>query len=264
MKKIFVVLLLIIAGVAKSQDLSEYKFAEFREGVHTLPYRILLPVAFDSSKKYPLVIFLHGALQKGNENEAQLNIGGRYFLREENRSRFPAIVLFPQCPQNDSWAYFETQLDSTSGLASKWFFPFRKEPTPVTLLVKHLLDSLIILHYVDASKIYIGGLSQGGMGVFDLVARYPNLFAAAFPICGAGRVNTAKNFSGEVALWIFHGEKDDIVPARFARDYYKQLTKLGGDVKYTEYPGVFHNSWVNAFNEPDLLPWLFSKSKKVR
>jgi predicted peptidase len=264
MKQLLFFFLLLGVVSSKAQEMGEYKFAQFAEGRHFLPYRILLPASFDSSKKYPLVIFLHGALQKGTENEAQLNIGGRYFLREENRNRFPAIILFPQCPADDSWAYFETQLDSTSGLATKWFFPFRKEPTPVVLLVKHLLDSLINLHYVDVSKIYLGGLSQGGMGVFDMVARYPDLFAAAFPICGAGRVSTSKNFAGEVALWIFHGEKDDIVPARFARDYYKQLSRLGADVRYTEYPGVFHNSWVNAFNEPDLLPWLFSKSKKVR
>jgi len=77
-------------------------------------------------------------------------------------------------------------------------------------------------------------------------------------------VSTSKNFASEVAVWIFHGEKDDIVPARFSRDYYKQLKKLGADVQYTEYPGVFHPSWVNAFQEPGLLPWLFSKAKKTR
>ena len=117
---------------------------------------------------------------------------------------------------------------------------------------------------MDGSRVYLGGLSQGGMGVFDMVARYPELFAAAFPMCGAGRISTAKDFGREVSLWIFHGEKDDIVPPRFSREYFKQVQKLGGDVRYTEYPGVFHACWVNAFNEPELLSWLFSKTKKTR
>jgi len=183
-------------------------------------------------------------------------------LREENRKNFPAIVLFPQSPADDSWAYFETKLDSSTGLAKEWHFPFRKEPTIISGLLKSLLDSLLTLHFVDASRIYIGGLSQGGMGVYDMVARYPEIFAAAFPICGAGKINTAKNFAGKVSLWIFHGSEDEIVPAYFSRDFYKRLSKLNADVKYSEYPGVHHNSWVNAFAEKEFLSWLFSKSKK--
>ena len=264
MKWLFAILLICSNARSWAQEFHEYLNLEYREPGVVLPYRMLLPVSFDSTKKYPLLIFLHGAFEKGTDNRLQLNIGGRYFLRPENREKFPSVIVFPQCPENDSWAYFETQLDSTTGLAKNWYFPFRKQPTAVSRLLKRLLDSLITLNYVDPSRIYLGGLSQGGMGVFDLVARYPGLFAAAFPICGAGKVNTAKNFAGEVALWMFHGEKDDIVPPRFSRDFYKQLNRLGADVKYTEYPGVFHNSWVNAFQEPELLPWLFSKAKKTR
>ncbi len=263
-RSLLVIILIHAIPVAKSQDLNAYAFADFREGKNILPYRMLMPVSFDSSKKYPLLVFLHGAFEKGSDNQSQLSIGGRYFLYKENRERFPAIIIFPQCPELDSWAYFETQIDSATGLVNKWNFPFKKEPTTTTALLKHLLDSLVALKYLDPSRVYIGGISQGGMGVFDMAARYPDLFAAAFPICGAGRINTAKNFSGKVAVWIFHGEKDEIVPVRFSREYFKQLQKQGADVRYTEYPGVFHNSWVNALNEPELLTWLFSKSKKQK
>jgi predicted peptidase len=200
MKYIFSILLAAIIGKANAQDFADYKFAAFRKGDRVLPYRILLPLSLDSLKKYPLIIFLHGAFQKGIDNESQLQIGGRYFLRPENRSAYPSIVLFPQCPQDDSWAFFETQLDSVSGLAKNWYFPFKKQPTPVTALLKQLLDSVTQEHYVDRDRIYIGGLSQGGMGVFDMVARYPEMFAAAFPICGAGKLNTVKTFAKEVAL----------------------------------------------------------------
>ncbi|MDP4261923.1 MAG: PHB depolymerase family esterase [Bacteroidota bacterium] len=247
---------------AHSQDFSEYQKEVFYSDKGSLPYRVLYPVSFDSSSAYPLLIFLHGAFEKGTDNEAQLNIGGRYFLRDENRKNFPAIVLFPQCPEDDSWAYFDTKIDSSTGLAKEWDFPFRKKPTTITGLVKELLDSLLIHHFIDKSRIYIGGLSQGGMGVFDMIARYPDLFAAAFPICGAGKINTAKDFATKVSLWIFHGAADEIVPPYFSRNFYKKLTQLNADVKYSEYPGVHHNSWVNAFAEKDLLAWLFSKSKK--
>ncbi|MGC4034504.1 MAG: phospholipase [Chitinophagaceae bacterium] len=227
-----------------------------------LQYRLLYPQNFDSSRKYPLLIFLHGAFEKGDDNESQLTIGGEFFLKEENRQNFPAFILFPQCPSNDLWAYFETILDSSSGNVRKWYFPFRKNPTRITGLLHTLIDSLSQHSFIDKDRIYIGGLSQGAMGVYDLIARWPDVFAAGFSICGAGSVNTARNFAGKTSLWIFHGDKDDVVPIDFSRHYYSRLQKLKSDVKYTEYPGVFHNSWVNAFREQDLLVWLFSHSKK--
>ncbi len=247
---------------AHSQDFSAYAKQVYVKKDQQLPYRILSPVNFDSTKKYPLLVFLHGAYEKGYDNELQLNIGGRYFLREQNRNDFPAFVVFPQCPPGDSWAYFDTEIDSATGAVNKMIFPFLKKPTPVSFLLKELLDSLVTGSSIDNARIYIGGLSQGGMGVFDMVARYPDFFAAGFPICGAGRVNTVKNFAGKVALWIFHGDKDDIVPVSFSRDFARKLKKEEADIKYSEYAGVYHNSWVNAFAEKDLLIWLFSKSKK--
>jgi predicted peptidase len=253
---------LLSATIVRSQGFDEYHKEIFSSSAGQLPYRILYPLSFDTTKNYPIVIFLHGAFEKGTDNERQLNIGGRYFLKEDNRRNYPSIVIFPQCPVNDNWAYFDTEIDSLTGLAKNWNFPFLKEPTTPAVLLKHLLDSLLNLHFVDASRVYIGGLSQGGMGVYDMIARYPGMFAAALPICGAGKISTAKNFASKVSLWIFHGEKDDIVPTSFSRAYYKKLLKLGADVKYSEYPGVHHNSWVNAFAEKDLLSWLFSKSKK--
>ena len=262
MKKVLLILFISFVSSVNSQDLIEYKKEVFISEKGQLPYRILFPTSFDSTKSYPLLIFLHGAFEKGTDNEAQLRIGGRYFLKEENRINFPAIVLFPQCPETDSWAWFDTKVDSATGLAKSWDFPFRKEPTAITGILKKLLDSLLSIRFVDKSRIYIGGLSQGGMGVYDMIARYPDIFAAAFSICGAGKVSTAKEFAGKVALWIFHGADDEIVPVRFSRDYYKKLIKLNADVKYSEYPGVHHNSWVNAFAERELLPWLFTKTKK--
>jgi predicted peptidase len=244
-----------------AQDLNEYKKELFARKNQVLPYRLLYPIVFDTSKQYPLLIFLHGAYEKGNDNEVQLDIGGRYFLADSNRRNFPAVIVFPQCPSNDLWALFDAEFDSM-GMLKRAIFPFRKEPTAITSLLKQLVDSLMLLSFIDTHKIYVGGLSQGGMGVFDMVARYPGIFAAAFPICGAGKVSTADKFAKQTALWIFHGADDDVVPVHFSRQFYEKLKKLGADVRYTEYPGVRHESWINAFHEKDLLPWLFSKSKK--
>jgi len=261
MRFLFACILYFVSSLSHAQDLDEYKKEIFAGKDQHLPYRILYPLDFDTIEKYPLLIFLHGAYEKGNDNMAQLDIGGRYFLADSNRRNFPAVIVFPQCPSNDVWAFFDAEFDS-GGVLKRAIFPFRKEPTAVTSLLKRLVDSLMSLSFIDVGKIYIGGLSQGGMGVYDMLARYPDVFAAAFTICGAGKVSTADKFAKQTALWIFHGADDDVVPVHFSRQFYQRLKRLGADVRYTEYPGVRHESWVNAFHEKDLLPWLFSKSKK--
>jgi predicted peptidase len=257
----FCCILILISSVVSAQDFSAYEKHYYNAPELNLPYRLLRPLNFDASKKYPLIIFLHGAYEKGFDNEAQLNIGGRFFLRDSVRKNYPSYVLFPQCPQADLWAYFEVTTDSSYGKA-RINFPFRNKPTEVSFVLKKLIDSLMLADKIDPLRIYIGGLSQGGMGVLDFVARYPQTFAAAFSICGAGNVATCKRFAGKVSLWLFHGKDDDVVPVYFSQNYYKKLSKEGADVKYSEYPGVKHASWVNAFSEPMLLNWIFSKQKK--
>jgi predicted peptidase len=257
-----ILFVLLISSIAcYAQDFSAYERQYFNAPELNLPYRYLRPDNFDSTKKYPLVVFLHGAHEKGSDNESQLNIGGRFFLRDSIRKNYPAFVLFAQCPLLDVWAYFETKTDPTTDTITEINFPFNKKPTEVSSVLMKLLDSLVHSDKIDLSRVYIGGLSQGGMGVLDFIERYPKFFAAAFCICGAGNVSVAKNFAGKTSLWLFHGDADNVIPVRFSRDYFKRLQKLKGDVLYTEYQGVKHNSWVNAFNEPALLYWLFSKRK---
>jgi predicted peptidase len=258
---LFLITGLIFSVCCRAQDYSQFQYASYEHDSYLLNYRILYPEHMDSTVRYPVMVFLHGAFERGSDNNLQLANGAGLFLREENRRQFPSIVIFPQCPQNEVWAWFDTDIDSATGLAKKWYFPFRKNPTDVTATLKALLDSIILLPYADRDRIYIGGLSQGGMGVFDLVARYPDFFAAGFPICGAGNISTARYFAGKVPMWIFHGTEDKIVPVRFSRDYYRRLKKAGSEVKYTEYPGVGHASWVRALAEKDLLPWIYAQSK---
>jgi predicted peptidase len=258
----FLLLYLCLFSSSQAQDFAPYEKHYFDTKELRLAYRLLKPLEPSSAASFPLVIFLHGAFEKGGDNEAQLNIGGRFFLRDSVRKSYPAYVLFPQCPEMDSWAYFENKVNETTGKAENWKFPFQNKPTEVSLVLKKLIDFLIRSERIDYTRIYIVGLSQGGMGVLDLVARYPETFAAGISICGAGNVNTAKRFGDQVALWLIHGEKDDVVPVSFSRNYYKKLTKLNADVRYSEYPEVMHDSWVSAFKEPEFLMWLFSKRKK--
>ena len=260
-RHLIIVLLFLVPLSLVGQDLSLYEKHWYNAEEGRLPYRLLYPKSFDSTRPYPVIVFLHGAGSRGNDNESQLMIGGRYFLRTENREKYPAIILFPQCSAIEPWADFTIENDPVTGTSTHWNFPFNKKSTYPTSVLIQLLDSLAKLSFVDSSRIYVGGLSQGGMGVFDIVARRPDLFAAAFPICGGDKVSTTRNFAGKVSMWIFHGEKDDVVPVSFSRDFYKALQKASADVRYTEYPGVLHNSWVNALAEPELLSWLFSKRK---
>ncbi|KAA3629876.1 MAG: phospholipase, partial [Bacteroidetes bacterium] len=111
------------------------------------------------------------------------------------------------------------------------------------------------------SRVYIGGLSMGGMGTFEMVRRHPGVFAAAFPICGGAHPATAEAIK-DVSWWIFHGAKDQVVLPKYSEEMYKSLKAAGADVKFTLYPDANHNSWDPAFAEKDLMEWLFSKSRK--
>ena len=250
----------LMGGAAPAQDLRVYEPHRFNAPELHMAYRLLRPLEADPQKQYPLLIFLHGARQKGFDNNAQLTIGAAYFLQDSIRERYPAYVLFPQCPELDLWAYFDVVPDSAAH-QDRIVFPFKKHPTEVTAVLMRLVDSLRALHLIDPDRIYVAGISQGGMGVLDLLARYPGVFAAGVSMCGAGKASTAKNFAASSALWLFHGSADEVIPVSYSRDYYKRLQKLGADVRYTEYEDVGHNCWDRALQETGLMAWLFSKRK---
>ena len=229
-------------------------------GNDTLPYRILFPEGYVNSKEtpYPLVIFLHGAGERGKDNAFQLAWGADLFLKEEVRKKHPAIVVFPQCPKGDYWAKIKYRGNKKVGKRFKFKLnPGR--PGPSFRMAHGLIQKLIREEAVDVKRIYIGGLSMGGMGTFEMLARFPGKFAAAIPICGGGNPNHTIHYAKKTSLWIFHGSEDPIIGARHSRRMAKQLKKFKGDVRYSEYKGVGHDSWKNAFAEPELFEWLFSK-----
>jgi predicted peptidase len=251
-------LLLITSGisiVAFSQDAYERKFMV--EDGDTLPYRILLPKNYDAAKKYPLILFLHGVGERGNNNESQLVHGSKLFLRDSIRENYPAIVVFPQCPANSYWSNVDIKVENGK---RKFNFSPDGEPTIAMKLLMELLDELEDDYKINSKQRYIGGLSMGGMGTFELVRRKPKYFVAAFPICGGANPETADKLK-KINWWIFHGAKDDVVPPEASQQMVDALKAHNANIKFTLYPNANHNSWDSAFAEKDLLPWLFSKHK---
>ena len=240
----------------QAQDRSLFEKQLFISGEDTLPCRILTPLNFDVNKKYPLLIFLHGAGERGNDNEAQLNWGADIFLDSLNRIKFPAIVVFPQCPANDKWVeYTKNSLKDSTGYEFSDASPIKK---PLKL-VSDFIDTLLQSKQIDKKRVYIGGLSMGGFGTLELLWRKSQIFAAAFPICGAVNPNKLKEYRQQLPIWIFHGEKDAVINVSNSRLIYGILKKSNINAKYTEYAGVNHDSWKNAFAEPTLMPWIFAQ-----
>jgi predicted peptidase len=222
-------------------------------------YQVYLPDNWSSKKSWPIILFLHGAGERGSDGLVQTQVGIATAIRRD-RSRFPAIVVLPQCLHEDWWSSpkMEEMALATLAAASK---EFKGDP-------KHT---------------YLTGLSMGGFGTWDLAARNPHKFAAIVPICGGivlpehlrqqhpelekiAYPDDPKSYA-EVALklsktpvWIFHGADDASVSVEGSRKMNEALTSAGGEVHYTEYPATGHNSWDKAYAEPDLLTWLLSKS----
>jgi predicted peptidase len=261
MKKLLLIALPFFPSMAQSlsaQSLDEYKHKQYIKGTDTLLYRILYPVNFHPTNKYPVIFFLHGSGERGNNNTAQLIHGGKLFLKEDVRNTFPAIVIFPQCPKDSYWSNVKISTDQ-----GKRSFSFQKggEPTKPMELVMGLVKEVRSQKYANNDRIYLGGLSMGGMGTFELLRRKARYFAAAFSICGGDNVANVKKYR-KVPLWIFHGAKDDIVDPSLSDLVVRELKRLGAkDIRQIIYPNANHNSWDAAFSEPDLLPWLFSHEK---
>lgn len=241
-------ILFFICHTASAQLSSRFSRNRFIDGNDTLNYRMLYPDA-NALRKYPLVIFLHGSGERGSDNEAQLKWGVMNFATDENMMRYPALVIAPQCPENSGWSNFlrkEMKLDPVPA-------------KPMQLLIK-LIQQLVKTMPVDTSRIYITGLSMGGYGTYDAIERYPHLFAAAVPVCGAGDTSRAAGIA-HIPIWIFHGAEDPVVDPRFSLDMFTALVKAGAHPGFTSYPETGHFSWLAAYSDPLLLQWLFRQHK---
>jgi predicted peptidase len=225
----------------------------FEDRGFTLPYRLLKPKDYDATQKYPLVVFLHGAGERGNDNFKQLVHGMNDFASDEIMAKYPAFVIAPQCPDDRKWVEVDWTLESHT---------LPESPSVSLEATSHLIDALQKEFPIDASRIYLTGLSMGGYGAWDMLARQPELCAAAVPICGGGDPAVAARFK-DVPLWAFHGDQDTAVKPKRSREMIAALKAAGGTPKYTEYPGVGHDSWTATYANPAVHAWLFAQRKKM-
>lgn len=238
---------------------SDYFYGrEYRSSGDTLKYRILYPKGYDkkSKKEYPLVVFLHGEDGHGSDNKKQLSSGTGVFKNEDNKNKFPAIVIFPQCPSEDKWAEY------TKDAAGNYNFvgTDEDETYAAELLVK-LVKYYIDKKNVDADRVYLIGNSSGAFGALDIAIRNPKLFAAVVSISGGFDAADAKKLK-KVPLRMYHGTEDEVVPVALSRDFYYELKANGASkVELLEYPGFKHDILDSVLGSGDFLEWIFSKEK---
>lgn len=216
-----------------------------------LKYNVYDPTVGD--EKLPLFIFLHGAGERGDDNEAQLMHIAPILTDSINSKKYPAILVFPQCPEEDYWA----NVDRTNDI---WTVDSDGTVTSPMSRVIELIQELRQDKNVDLNRIYISGLSMGGFGTLDLISRHADWFAGAIAICGGGDLNKTDKYKG-LPLWIFHGAQDPVVPVELSRDLVAKIQSEDGFVKYTEYPEGGHDVWNNAYEDPATLEWLFGLRK---
>lgn len=239
-------------NAVKAQS-SRFSLNQFvNEKGDTLRYRMLYP-DYDTLRKYPLVIFLHGSGERGNDNEAQLKWGVMNFATDQMMMAHPAIVVAPQCPENMGWANVSRTSNSTE-------MHLQPDPSKPMQLLIALIHQLIKDAPVDPNRIYITGLSMGGYGTYDAIERYPDLFAAAIPVCGGGDISKAASIA-RIPMWIVHGAEDAAVNPLNSLEMVNALTKLGAHPGFTQYPEVGHFSWLGAYSDPLILEWLFRQHK---
>ena len=208
----------------------------------TLFYRYTVPEVIREGEKYPLVLFLHGAGEKGSDNEKQLLHCSRIFTCPVNRANYPCYAIFPQCPEESFWAY-----DGRSSCKSLTpeEMPLESPEAGIMKTVMDLVENFSNNNQVDRGRIYVMGLSMGGMATFDIVIRHPDFFAAAVPICGS--VNPERITSDiKTPFRIYHGDADPVVPLLGSRKAYRALKAAGVKADLIEFPGVGTNNTFNS------------------
>lgn len=215
--------------VLKSADGTESKYVVYIPRGYT--------AESNASKRWPVILFLHGAGERGDDGKKQVTVGLGPALRKRE-SESPFVAIFPQCRSGGSWRADSPDGERAMTILSEVEKEFRTDP----------------------DRIYLSGLSMGGMGTWSLSMKYPDRFAALVPICGRGDIEQASKIA-KLPIWCFHGDADRAVTVEGSRTMIAAIKEVGGNPKYTEYPGVGHNSWDAAYATPELFPWLLEQRR---
>ncbi len=224
-----------------------------------IPYRLFTPKSYDPSKKYPVVLWLHGSEGRGDDNSKQIsggNIKGAQGWAEPRcQNSHPCFVIAPQMPAGGFWATHE-------GAPPKDVKNLMVvEPTENLLRVVELMKAILEEYSIDKDRVYVTGQSMGGFGTWAIITAEPNMFAAAIPVCGGGDPAKAGSIK-HIAIWAFHGSKDSLVPVERSRNMIKALKEVGVNPKYTEYSNMDHGIWEKAYAESSLVSWLFNQKRQ--
>ena len=216
-------------------------------------YRLLRPATIEPATTYPVVLFLHGAGERGNDNKRQLQYFPTWMGEAPLRSRHPCFLVAPQCREGEKWVDIDW-----SNPASDTQSP---EPTTDLAAAIAAVDDVLQTEPADPAHLYLTGLSMGGYGTWDLAARFPGKFTAILPICGGGDEATAARIAN-LPIWCFHGDADDAVPVERSRRMVNAVKAAGGRPTYSELQGVGHDSWTPAYRDPAVIDWLFAQQRQ--
>lgn len=246
----------VVLGSAVAQDPSTdevFARGQVTVGEQTYPYRLLEPLAELRDVPRPLVVFLHGAGERGRDNELQLRWLPERLAAAEARQAMPCFVLAVQCPPEEKWSEVAWHERTNSAMAP--------HPTRALAAVTQAIDSVLALPGIDTARIYATGLSMGGFGAIDLVCRQPDRFAGLLAVCGGGDPQAMAALVGvPVALW--HGAADPVVPVTRSRELVQALGTFGAPVVYRELAGVQHDAWRHAYGDDGGLGWLFAQDQR--
>lgn len=202
--------------------------------IKQLKYMISLPEGYCEDKKYPMIVALHGAGERGEDVSLVTVHGVAKYV--EAGLKLDAVVIAPQCPANLVW-------------------------NSLTFELKELIDHIAATYSVDADRIALTGLSMGGFGTWEMGISYPDFFCALAPVCGGG-MSWRVGLIGKTPVWAFHGDVDNVVPKENSYMMVDALKSKGGNVRLTVFHGVGHNSWESAYETTNVIQWLLSQNRR--
>ena len=234
-------------------DFKQHFSYEMFEGTDaTLPYRLYVPFNYDPQKTYPILLNLHGAGLRGNDNERPLGFIDEA-MKNPNLNADECIIFFPQCPADEKW------VDTSWSLGS-----YSLDNTPESNEMKAVMELLGLLrqrYSVDEKRIYVMGFSMGGFGTWNALMNHPDVFAAGVAMCGAGDPTKAEILK-DIPIWAIHGALDLSVPVQGSRDMAAALEAVNApDFHYTEIPTAEHDVWNYTYDSEEIMGWLFSRVK---
>jgi predicted peptidase len=228
------------------------RFVE-RRSAQAGPYRLLPPAGLsEGGGPWPLVIFLHGAGERGDDNRLQLRYLPEYLASDDGRRRYPCYCLAVQCPADDLWV--DVNWSDAAAIPPP-------VDSPAMRALRVIAADVVASEAVDPRRVYLTGISMGGFGAWHWATVEPELFAAAAPICGGGDPDRAPLLR-DTPVWAVHGEQDDVVPVATTRRMIEKLRRHGGKPEYAELRGIGHDSWTPAYKPGfGLLDWMFEQRK---